>query len=113
MVVEPVVKVRRHWNDWREATYATGAVEGLHWSTMSGGIGGSAPGYFLHGYVRCDGMIDGEVAHSGIHGPCPHRIKVCIVKKANERCVFDALAEQAGPKPQAKARLDGPRPRAT
>jgi hypothetical protein len=34
-------------------------------------------------YVMCDGMIDGELAHSCSHGPPPHDIKVCLLKKDN------------------------------
>jgi hypothetical protein len=29
-------------------------------------------------------MIDGELAHSCQHGQGPHRILVCLVKKANK-----------------------------
>ena len=40
---------------------------------------------YLHGYVWCDAMIAGELAHTCTHGPPPHRIKVCITKKGNEK----------------------------
>jgi hypothetical protein len=47
----------------------------------------AAPGqpHYLHGYVWCDGMIAGELAHSCRHGPGPHRIKVCITKIDNKK----------------------------
>lgn len=42
---------------------------------------------FIYGYVNCQGMLEGEVSHSGIHGSCPHSIKVCALKKIiSRRC---------------------------
>lgn len=96
----PIVRVRRQWNDWREAAYRFEDIAGLHWDTESGGINATAPQPFLHGYVMCDGMVSGELAHSCMHGKGPHRIKVCIVKKANEPEVFKRLLNEAGPKPK-------------
>lgn len=66
----------------------------------SGGINQMAPQPFIHGYVMCDGMLSGELAHSCAHGRRPHRIKVCVVKKANTPEVFKRLLEIAGPKPK-------------
>jgi hypothetical protein len=40
-------------------------------------------------------MIAGDLAHSCEHGPPPHRIKVCITKKGNEK--FWRTIEQAAP----------------
>lgn len=89
---DPVINVRRHWQSYQSASYRLSSIESLHWSAYSGGVVRRAPREFLHGYVMCDGQIGGEVAHSGIHGPCPHRIKVCIVK-ADNRAVFPQLLE--------------------
>jgi len=49
-----------------------------------------APREFIHGYVFCDDMVAGELAHSCRHGNGPHRIKVCVVKKDNA-AVFDRI----------------------
>lgn len=81
----PIVWVRRQWNDGREAAYRIGDVSGWHWSNVSGGVQAKANRSYLHAYVLCDGMIEGELAHSGQHGKCPHRIKVCITKTANKQ----------------------------
>jgi hypothetical protein len=43
-------------------------------------------------------MIDGELAHSCQHGEGPHRVLVCVVKKANKSVwssVLEALNEDA------------------
>ena len=94
-----LVVVRRQWNNWQRASYRLADLDGIHWDSISGGVRAPAPQAFLHAYVRCDGMLDGELAHSGAHGPCPHPIKVCVVKADNEPAVIRWLVQRAGPKP--------------
>ena len=85
------VIVRRQWNDWQKASYAVGHLRDIRWMSISGGVRTLAPQPFLHALVQCDAMLEGEVAHSGVHGPCPHTIRVCIVKKDNDPAVFSLL----------------------
>ena len=92
---DETIRVRRHWNDWKTADFRLGDLEGLHWDTVSGGVGVRSPRLFLHGYVWCNAMVAGEVAHSCVHGEGPHRIKVCIVKKDNAPAVYRRLEQQA------------------
>jgi len=80
----PVVWVRRHFDDYRQAAYRLADLRGWHWSNISGGNRWKANRFYLHAYVMCDAMIAGELAHSCIHGDGPHKIKVCITKKGNE-----------------------------
>jgi hypothetical protein len=96
---EQIVSVRRQWNDYREARYRLDDISDMHWTDVSGGVNARAPRKFVHGYVRCDGMIDGELAHSCRHGTGPHRVKVCITKKGNEP-VWPKILERAGPAPR-------------
>ncbi|HLK23021.1 MAG TPA: hypothetical protein VKT30_00025 [Caulobacteraceae bacterium] len=77
-------------------------VSGLHWSDVSGGVQAPAPRPFLHGYVMCDAMVQGSIAHSCAHGPGPHSIKVCITRKYNEK-IFDELLKLAPPRPPRPA----------
>lgn len=93
--VEQTVVVRRHWNDWRKATYPLSALTGVHWSDTSGGTGGRANQRYVHGYVDCDGMLEGELAHSCLHGEGPHRIKVCVVARDNSPRVMALLRAEA------------------
>ena len=94
----PVVWVRREFKGKRRrAAYRLADVSGLHWSSRSGGKKRRANRPYLHGYVWCDAMIVGAVAHSCRHGPPPHRIKVCITKKDNRRA-FDFLESLADPR---------------
>jgi len=66
---------------------------------ISGGLRRPTPGFFIFGYISCYAVIEGDVDHSGSHGECPHRIKVCATKKGNDRAVYARLESEAGPKP--------------
>jgi hypothetical protein len=79
------VEVRRQWNDWRFAEYRITDISGMHWDNVSGGVYARAPQHFVHGYVSCDAMISGEIAHSCRHGSGPHTVKICITKRGNEK----------------------------
>jgi hypothetical protein len=78
------VYIRRQWNDWRIGKVRLDKLDGLRWDWLSGGVQAPCPQPFIHGYVSC-ADIEGDIAHSGTHGPCPHRIKVCVVKKDNNK----------------------------
>jgi hypothetical protein len=87
------VVVRRHWNGTDGAAFRPTDVSGFHWSRTSGGsVTGFArvsPRPMVHAYVQCDSEpLRGELAHSCVHGPPPHRIKVCLVAKDNSRQVM-------------------------
>lgn len=94
MSEDNIVTVRRQWNDQRTARYRVEDVANLHMDDVSGGIMARAPRAFLHGYVWCDGMIDGELAHSCRHGAGPHWIKVCIVQQDNPKALYVSLRGQ-------------------
>lgn len=80
-----VVYVRRHPLDWQTAEYRLSALScELFWDRQSGGVNKGTSHPALFGYVMCDEMLSGELAHSCAHGPAPHRIKVCLVKKLNK-----------------------------
>ncbi len=97
--MDATVRVRRQWNDFREATYRLDDIGPTEWRQTSGGVGARSPYPGLYTWVSCDGAVGGEVAHSGTHGPCPHTIRVVINRKDNDAKVFDVLASRAGPKP--------------
>ena len=96
-----LVEVRRQWNDWRFAEYQLSDIENLAWDWAGGGVRAPTPQPFVHGYVSCDAMISGEVAHSCQHGPKPHRIKICVTKKGNEK-IWRYILEIVGPRPRYK-----------
>lgn len=98
-VGDPAVYIRRQWNDWRIGEVGLSQLRNLDWDNLSGGVFKKAPHYFIHGYVWCD-EVDGEIAHSCMHGYGPHSIKVCVVKKDNDNETFDRLLSVVGPKPQ-------------
>ena len=103
----PVVWVRRQFSSRKHAAYRMADVEDWHWSNMSGGRVRRVNRYYLHGYVWCDALIAGRLGHSCIHGPPPHRIKVCVTKKGNEK-VWEAIEKVAPmemkPEPRVRSR---------
>ncbi|MDQ8730544.1 hypothetical protein [Bradyrhizobium sp. LHD-71] len=96
----PMVAVRRQPPDHRLAMYRLSDVSRLHWSKIGGGIRQKSA-LHVYGYVMCDGMVSGKFAHSCRHGPPPHRAKVCLTKKYNEK-VWPLVLERAGPKPKLR-----------
>ena len=92
--MQTTVVVRRQWNAWKKGKVAIDRMWGFHWRSTSGGVGARSPRPMLYAKISCDSLLDGEIDHSGIHGPCPHEILVCIVKKDNPK-IFDALASRA------------------
>ena len=86
---EIFVWVRRNWNDHRIGKVRLSDLSGFHWSQFAGGqisgFGRVAPRPFLHAYMLCTQIVEGEISHTCRHGPPPHRIKVCMTKKDNRR----------------------------
>lgn len=91
--IKPMLNVRRQWNDWRIARVRLRDFSDAHMSDECGGVRQRAPRMFLHGYIWCDAIVDGEVGHSCTHGRGPHRIKVCVLKKDNPPEVYDAALQ--------------------
>ena len=61
---ETIVRVRRQYNDWRDAAYRLRDISGFHYSDVSGGINARANREYLCAYVQCDQMIQGELPFS-------------------------------------------------
>lgn len=99
MAAEQFVRVRRQWNDYRIARYRADDVTGIRWDNVSGGVQAPTPQYFLHGYVWCNGMVEGELAHSCAHGYGPHNIKVCILQVDNTPEIMAPFLQQCGLRP--------------
>lgn len=99
------VNVKRHpEKNWKVATYNFSDVNGYHWSKISGGNNQGTINWTLFAYVICNKMLSGQIDHSGIHGSCPHNIKVAITKKNNPKS-YNYLANLAGPKPANTNRI--------
>ena len=92
------VRVRRDWDDHRIGIVRWSDLGNPRWDMVSGGTQTRTPEPFVHGYVMCD-KVWGDIAHSCIHGPGPHNIKVCIVEKDNSRQVWDYLMKIVGSRP--------------
>lgn len=86
------VQVRRKWKDHMTGTVLLKDLGGFHRSQISGGILVKAPRPFIHAYMDCTDIIDGEIAHSCEHGEPPHNIKVVLTRKDNERKFWRQLS---------------------
>jgi len=103
---DTLVRVRRDWNDHRVATVTWSDLRDPRWDDVSGGEQNHTSQPFIYGYVWCD-QVQGDIAHSCIHGPPPHNIKVCLVKKDNSKQVWNRLQDLAGPKPRRRWLIGG------
>lgn len=80
---ETDVWVTRQWDDHRYARYRLDDLSGIQWARTSGGVHAVANRPYVHAIVSCEGMQEGELAHSCSHGPGPHNIRVCITAGRN------------------------------
>jgi hypothetical protein len=97
---EEMLSVRRQWNDGRVGKVKLSVFRSPHWSDISGGVQAGAIRPFVHGYIWCTEIVEGEIAHSCSHGPPPHDIKVCVIKMDNDAQTFAKVLADAGPRPQ-------------
>ena len=94
-----LVSVRRQWNSWEMAEVYVGDVSNPLWDIEGGGVKGAAPEAQIYGYVWCDSVVTGSLAHSCLHGTAPHSIKVCLLRRDNSPRIYNHFAELVGPKP--------------
>ena len=95
-----MVRVRRQWNNYRIGEVDLAHLHSIRWDSTSGGVGARTPQPFIHGNTTCTAIL-GDIAHSCRHGPPPHWIKVCVVKKDNSKEVWQKVNDIAGPKPKS------------
>lgn len=95
---ERLVSIRRQWNDWRVAKVVFSDLSRFHWSRVSGSVRSTEIQPFVHAYVGCD-RIQGDIAHSCLHGEGPHQINVCLEKRDNDSMIWKEILAIAGPKP--------------
>lgn len=94
-----LVSVRRQWNSWEVAQVYVGDVSNPLWDLVSGGVKETSPEAFIFGYIWCDAIVSGSVAHSCLHGTAPHSIKICILRKDNSPRIYNHFLALTGPKP--------------
>lgn len=95
-----LVSVRRQWNSWEVAQVYVGDIGNPLWDVVSGGVKESSPEAFIFGYIWCDTIVSGNVAHSCLHGTAPHSIKICILRKDNSPRIHNHFVGLVGPKPE-------------
>lgn len=93
-----MVMIRRQWNHWAIASCSLEDLTGFHWNDMPPNTAHRSPHAMVHAYIHCDRIV-GEIAHSHLHGPSPHKIRVVVVAKDNSRAVMEWVKSRAGPRP--------------
>ena len=92
------VLVCRQWNDYRSIYVDENKLSGFHVSLISGGVNVPSPYPMLYAYMSCEDIPEGEdFAHSCKHGEGPHRIKVCITQKGNDKALYRKLRRLVEP----------------
>lgn len=76
------VYVRRQMDDYRVASIPISRMTGLRYDTVSGGVQTDSS-LLLYCSVWCTDL-EGDIAHSCVHGKPPHEIKVCVLETDNE-----------------------------
>lgn len=96
---DDLVSVRRAWNSGEIAQVYVGDVSSPLWDIIGGGTKETPPEAFIYGYIMCDTIVSGGVAHSCLHGTGPHSIKVCILRRDNLPRIYNHFLNLVGPKP--------------
>ena len=86
---DSIIYVRRQPSDWKIASIYYKDLWNFHWNMITGGIRVRTPNPHLFALMWCNKIIEGEISHSGIHGPGPHQIEVCILKIDNPKTFKD------------------------
>jgi hypothetical protein len=94
-----LIVVSRHKIDHKKASVKIENLRDFRWDTTSGGAKVYTGTIGLYADMTCTDLEDGKIGHSGIHGKCPHNIKVYIPKQQNKK-YYSLLAEKAGDRPE-------------
>jgi hypothetical protein len=96
-----LVYVRRQWNDKKASAVPFDQFHNPYWDDISGEVMQRAPQLFIHGYVWWSDAQD-QIAHWHVNEECMHWVKVCVVRRDNNRVTFKRLLEIVGPRPKWK-----------
>ena len=73
-------------------------IKSVRWDNHAGGVAREFCKFtkrnYLYCYVDCTDIVL-EVDHTCQHGPPPHEIKVCVVKKYTPKDLYNKLVESA------------------
>jgi len=94
-----LISVRRQWNSWEIAQVYVSDVSNPLWDLTSGGVKEYSPEALIFGYIWCDAILSGSIAHSCLHGTAPHSIKICILRKDNSPRIYNHFLTLVGAKP--------------
>jgi hypothetical protein len=93
---EPLVVVRRRWNDPLQATVAREFLREPAFKNDPGGVCSPIPRPFLFARVWCDHLVGGGHIHVCDAASAPHELELCVLERDNPPEVFAALRGRRG-----------------
>ena len=84
------IRVHDRWDGWRTAEIRLKDIQEVHWFQPNG-----APRPFLHGFVLCSDVVNGNLLHECRDDSRPHRLHVCILKSHAVTSAFVQLSRTA------------------
>jgi hypothetical protein len=84
-----LVMVRAEWNSREGVRVSLDMLEDVHWQQPAG-----TRRAYLYGSVWCSGELSGDLGHQCSRIEGPHRLTVCVTRRANA-LVYDELAARA------------------
>ena len=89
MSADRLIRVHGQWCGWHSAEIPFDALVNVHWWQPPG-----AAHEFLHGFVNCHRLINGDIPHDCRDGEI-HTLLVCVLKHHTTPSVFAALSLEA------------------
>jgi len=80
---QPLVTIRRRWDDPRSARIAASHLQDLRLRDDPGGICANFPRAFLVARVWCDRLAENEGWHVCHAASAPHELEVCVLESDN------------------------------
>jgi hypothetical protein len=80
---DPIVIVRRRWNDPHSARVPLSALRELVTRNDPGGVCSPIPRPFPYARVWCDQLIDGGAIHACNPATAPHELQLCVLEIDN------------------------------
>jgi len=73
---ENLIRVHCTWSGWQNAEVRLRDIRDVHWFRPD-----RAPHAFLHGFVSCRDIVNGQIPHHCDGASAPHTLRVCLLKR--------------------------------
>jgi hypothetical protein len=91
-----MLSIKRLPRDSAKAECAVADIRRPYWANTYGETPSATGHRFLFGFVSCDAVVSGELAHSCGSETRPHEVQVCIPKVGNDATAYHLLVSRIG-----------------